>query len=289
MLVAWDMGDCRGNLGTARPDSCQEAREVACDAGPGRAGLWRAVRDRLREDADGAGVELSRARGAAGVALPRGSPESALLELCGIGQVGGVEARRDDESPPCLPIGGLAGLVNGQEEQDATLVKPEVPRRVCVRHDDLFYESSLDIVVVASYALILAPRHQPLPCGPVVGDGRPGAAFVNQVASRLRGKRIQIAHHDFPSMLATATSPAWRPSSRYAKLAGALDLPGRALLPGLRITYDLAFDRKCEASHLRSTSAVHFSQSFTRHRHLPLRHRRWRASRPRPSPAAAPP
>ena len=211
------MGDCRGNLGTARPDSCQEAREVACDVELGRAGLWRAVRDRLREDADGAGVELSRARGAAAlaevaggaeVALPRGSPESALLELCGIGQVGGVEARRDDESPPCLPIGGLAGLVNGQEEQDATFIKPEVPRRVCVRHDDLFYESSLDIVVVASYALILAPRHQPLPCGLVVGDGRPGVTFVNQVASRLRGKRIQIAHHDFPSMLAITTSPA---------------------------------------------------------------------------------
>ena len=83
VLVAWDMGDCRGNLGTARPDPCREAREVACDAGPGRAGLWRAVRDRLREDADGAGVELFRARGAAalaevagaaGVALPRGAP-----------------------------------------------------------------------------------------------------------------------------------------------------------------------------------------------------------------------
>ena len=35
-----------------------------------------------------------------------------------------------------------------------------------------------------------------------------------------------------------------------------MDLPGRALLPGLRITYDLAFDRKCEASHLRSSIAV---------------------------------
>ena len=35
-----------------------------------------------------------------------------------------------------------------------------------------------------------------------------------------------------------------------------MDLPGRALLPGLRITYDLAFDRKCEASQLRSSIAA---------------------------------
>ena len=184
-----------------------------------------------------------RGRGRRRGSPPARGPESALPGPCGIGQVGGVEARRDDESPPCLPIGGLAGLADGQEEQDATLVKPEAPRRVCVRHDDPFHESSPGIVAVASYALILAPRHQPLPCGPVVGDGRPGVTFVNQVASRLRGKRIQIAHHDFPSMLAITTSPAWRPSSRHARLAGALDLPGRALLPGLRITYDLAFDR----------------------------------------------
>ena len=76
-------GDCRGNLGTARPDPCREAREVACDAGLGRAGLWRAVRDRLREDADGAGAgplgargaaALAEVAGAAGVALPRGGP-----------------------------------------------------------------------------------------------------------------------------------------------------------------------------------------------------------------------
>ncbi len=29
-----------------------------------------------------------------------------------------------------------------------------------------------------------------------------------------------------------------------------MDLPGRALLPGLRITYDLAFDRVCHHGRL---------------------------------------
>mgnify|MGYP003363347734 len=29
-----------------------------------------------------------------------------------------------------------------------------------------------------------------------------------------------------------------------------MDLPGRALLPGLRITYDLAFDRIVHSSHV---------------------------------------